>query len=63
MKGQAGDIEVSIIGAAYFRDVDRKAFIEIQYGDQKQRLSITQNGLNETTEITSAFDPYLRDNR
>lgn len=59
MKGQAGDIEVSIIGAAYFRDVDRKAFIEIQYGDQKQRLSITQNGLNETTRITSAFDPYF----
>lgn len=54
--GEAGAARLTVTATKNTAMTLRQAFIDITFGEKKQRLTVTQ-GINENTDITDKFDP------
>lgn len=56
-RGTAGERTIELTARMHSEKSPRKAYIDITYGGRKLRLTVTQSGLDDRTELTALFDP------
>lgn len=56
-RGTAGERTIQLTALMNSEKSPRKAYIDVTYGGRKLRLTVTQSGLDDQTELTTLFDP------
>lgn len=56
-RGTAGERTIQLTALMNSEKSPRKAYIDVTYGGRKLRLTVTQSGLDDQTELTALFDP------